>query len=286
MFNRRDFLKLGVVVPAGLVLSFGFKSNSSNLYDLADLIYFCAIGNTHAAETILGSGVSPNSFIHKNEFNKKYPQIEFPLDVVSPILMAADRDQLEIIKILFKFGAFVDLVGPREFYQMSALSLTSSLDVAKTLVRNGANIDYQLDDFGPVIGYHLSREKFDIFSYLVKEGANINGSNFWYGSGIVTGIAMCGKSEDTLRKIMETGYDVGSARNQIDKLIESNQLQIDNYIDLNSEHRGPGINYYLTEKKKLLNLKELIESYVKSPEAYEKIPVNQFVSRLVRKPIS
>lgn len=113
-------------------------------------------------------------------------------DCDTPLIVAANRGDLELVKIFLEKGANPNLrsiectygtgYGRYKMGTRSALGEAKTLEIAKLLVSKGANLNlgyykelpFSTAMYTPPLREHIISDRFEIASYLVDAGANLN----------------------------------------------------------------------------------------------------------------
>ncbi|EDM25674.1 hypothetical protein LNTAR_13032 [Lentisphaera araneosa HTCC2155] len=88
----------------------------------------------------------------------------------TPLIIAIENDNLDLVKILIKKGADVNNITSSF---RTPLLKTKSLNIAKELVSNGANYNYNSPNYGTVL-HTAVRKDIELLSYYLKLGVDVN----------------------------------------------------------------------------------------------------------------
>ena len=129
---------------------------------------------------------------------------------ITPLILATDAGNLEIVKYLVDHGADVNAVE-NDDHKWSALIMAAEkghLDIVKYLVEHGANIEYDaVGDYDiktiyvTALSQAIRRNHIDIVKYLISKGASKNGM-VW---GATTSYNL-----DTMRYVSEISTEKGT----------------------------------------------------------------------------
>lgn len=96
---------------------------------------------------------------------------------VSPLSFAAMYDNVNIAAVLIQHGADVDLLDPRGWTVLMDAAEADSVKVAQLLIKRGANLDIQDPQRETAIMKAVFYNKIEVFRLLLRSGANLHLQN-------------------------------------------------------------------------------------------------------------
>ncbi|AVP87007.1 hypothetical protein phytr_440 [Candidatus Phycorickettsia trachydisci] len=132
--------------------------------------------NTQLIELLISKGVDPN-IRTKNEYFDFY-RSETGIFYETPMHRAADCRAFEAAKLLFSYGAELDIQDGGSNTSMYNASYRNDLDLVKWLYENGCSID-TLGCEGRPIHRAARGNSYDVVKWLIEKGADINEKQEW-----------------------------------------------------------------------------------------------------------
>lgn len=180
--KNRTALHCAVYNKSNSVVDFLLEhvSKDINLTDLRGLTHFhiaCMRGNPSQVETFLRNGASPNSHVDLDDvYYSGYSALHF----------AIDYSRLDIVKLLLKYGAYVNVKTGRDTLLQLACQKAAKtphstceieIDIVEFLLEKGADANYK-DETGKT-ALHIAVEcaKVRLVEVLLKYNADVNARN-------------------------------------------------------------------------------------------------------------
>lgn len=128
------------------------------------LIYAVKNGHVAATRWLLKQGANPHVMVHPDN---------------TPLMIAAWDEDAELVDALLDAGANPnwppasnDLTGFRGFYPLHRVSVTGEVDIAKKLIRAGADMDARVKRGGAPLWFAVANNSIEVASALLASGAN------------------------------------------------------------------------------------------------------------------
>lgn len=234
---RRHFLSFLGLSPLLLASGSAFSKPTSEPTLDFRLIRACRSGDLASVKKLVNEGAD----VSKIYFNDLY--LESPSDnqgsilpYVTPLLVAADNDHLDIVKFLLSKEGDPNITCIHHHgFEVVPIHRCKSLAVLKTLVDAGANVNLASNNYPILMIYS---DKFDFMEYLIDHGANIHAKVF--GSSILHTIMRWASRYPIEKKIitifLKSGYchksalkDIGDIFKDLDMNVKSHCITTHEY---------------------------------------------------------
>ena len=128
---------------------------------------------------------------------------QFPVTEMTPLVFAAADGKLPAVEQLIKAGANVKYKDPAGISVLMWALLGNHLDIAKTLIENGANPQQDR-----VLVAALAHDDSDFIGYLINKGVDVNGKAF----GKMPYIVWCAKNNlpKSAEALIKLGADINA----------------------------------------------------------------------------
>jgi len=167
--------------------------------------------------------------------NSKIEQYE---DFMYPLMIAATRDNIDIIKFLIKAGANVNAIGKIEDETMTALILASldneNPEAINILLSAGADINFRTEKDFTALLCAIGNKNPKIFEMLIDNGADVTMTFNWFDkkTTILHIYAEGGKDIKILDKLIFAGADINvKTSDNMTPLIYAASLGKDEFVE-------------------------------------------------------
>lgn len=134
----------------------------------------------------------------------------------TPLILAASKNQTQIIKLLFEHGVNLETVGNSGYTALNVAAVTGQVDAAALLIALGAKLETRSETVaGPIEGgptplWSAVREhREDVVNLLIAAGANINVMDA--AGNTVLAIAVYSGNMKIVHMLLEAGADPNKA---------------------------------------------------------------------------
>jgi len=154
-------------------------------------------GNIQLVEKFLKN--DPNLLDAKNE------------DAMTPLNLAAEKDQYEIAKLLLQKGADPLLGDNENSGPLHLAAISGSKQIAELLMKNGVDINYTDINGMNALHFALSRRQAEVAKFLISKGADVKGVTNT-GFSTLQLAAICGDL-DIVKLLIDKKVDVDARMN-------------------------------------------------------------------------
>ena len=136
----------------------------------------------------------------------------------TPIIIASERGNLEIVRYLVKNGADVNFIDACDGTALMEASESGNLEIVKYLVENGANIHFKNYRGETALMNASAKGNLEVVKYLIEKGADVNVISKGYTALIV---ASDYSHLEVVKHLVEKGADVNIIVNGYTALIRA-----------------------------------------------------------------
>jgi ankyrin repeat protein len=163
----------------------------------------------------------------------------------SPIIIAAIKNRLEIVKLLIESGANIEDLTPAKETPLTVASIFNYKDVVELLIKSGSNVNAADDhDFTALINASFNKN-YDVVKLLLDNGAEINHVDCTGSTALI--YAVIKHQTKIVKLLLEYGADPNLGKTKALKHAEKEKIK---KLLL---HYGAIIDQNMTRQKILFN---------------------------------
>ena len=185
-----------------IILSSGLIACSQNFYN-KKLMKAIQNNDTYKVSSIL----------EKQKVNINYISKLYDYEARTPLTLASQKRNYEIVKLLVDKGAGVNIRDGANHTALIEASKRGYFEIVKYLVENGADINAKDNDGKTTLMIASEDRNLEIVKYLVRNGANVNAQNndgksafdlmLIRGNAEIEGLEMRGLDKEEIEKRKE-----------------------------------------------------------------------------------
>lgn len=194
--------------------------------DTSKFIHALFSKDVTSCERLLINGVSPNIIIYKEQ----YDSFLFKTEIDYPILFATRSKNVELLKLLIKYGANTNLASD-ETALMIAVKQNCVLDILKLLLDNDADIDKSVlfvdeSTSGSALFYSIESNNLKSARFLLENKANTEIESYnstTYNSFTPLMLAVVNDNIEAVQLLIEFSADINYINCRGENILSSTQ---------------------------------------------------------------
>ncbi len=131
--------------------------------DALDMDKAVRSGNPETVSTLIDNGVSPSIILSEGK-NKMWQH--------SPLILAAKKNNIEMVKLLIKEGADVNYANMGSDTALKIAAKKDFTEIASLLIAAGADVNFVDDNEVPVLFWAVSYKSKNVIPLLITAGAD------------------------------------------------------------------------------------------------------------------